>query len=108
MGKGGDGTRQIKNPRIEVYLGQQIMPFCASMRGFIIWFCYLIGFAQTLLRHRSDTAQALSGLYPNALLPYRSSLKYGRPSAAGGWFSLLFFMLMTISTRMVTTKGAIL
>lgn len=32
----------------------------------------------------------------------RSSLKYGSPRAAGGWFSFLFSILMMMSTAIVT------
>ena len=34
---------------------------------------------------------------------YRSSLKYGRPREAGGWFSRLLRMEVSTSTTMVTT-----
>jgi len=45
----------------------------------------------------------------NAFPPaYRSSLKYGSPRLAGGWFSFLFLMLVITSTINVTTYGIIL
>ena len=51
----------------------------------------------------------LSLLLLSLILPsQRSSLKYGRPSAAGGWFSFLFSMLMMMSTAIVTRYGNIL
>ena len=51
----------------------------------------------------------LSLLLLSLILPsQRSSLKYGRPSAAGGWFSFLFNILIIMSTAIVTRYGNIL
>ena len=42
---------------------------------------------------------------PGILYPYRSSLKYGNPNAAGGWCSFFFRKLVNTSTMIVTTYG---
>ena len=42
-----------------------------------------------------------------SVLIYLSSLKYERPNDAGGWFSRFLRILITTSTKMVTTYGNI-
>ena len=56
--------------------------------------------------HRKSHQSFLNN-YPASgiLYPYRSSLKYGNPSAAGGWCSFFFRKLVNTSTMIVTTYG---
>ncbi len=44
-------------------------------------------------------------LFQDILRDYLSSRKYGRPNAAGGWFSRFLLILDTIRTITVTTYG---
>ena len=56
--------------------------------------------------HRKSHQSFLNN-YPASgiLYPYRSSLKYGNPSAAGGWCSFFFRKLLNTSTMILTTYG---
>ena len=57
--------------------------------------------------HKTPCPELIYFKFPSSgiLYPYRSSLKYGNPSAAGGWCSFFFRKLVNTSTMIVTTYG---
>ncbi len=64
--------------------------------------------AVSQIKDLDSTSSPSPTIIPNFSLNHLSSLKYGRPSASGGWFSRFLRREMIISTTMVTTYGSIL
>ena len=80
------------------YLHALVNPFTKIL----ILFSFFIFLTPRLPYFLVEKPRLYAFLRTTSVLFYLSSLKYGKPSPAGGWFSFLFLTLVTINTSIVT------